>query len=381
MRKVQDDTIYLDSASTTCVSDEIIQDVNTLLEEYYGNADSIHALGQRVSSLVEASREQIAKYLGVLPHEVLFTSGGTESNVSAIKGIAFSDMSKKHIITSNVEHSSVDETLTQLEEVFGYEIERLPVNSAGIVEVEKLKKALRDDTILVSIMAVNNEIGSVFPISEYAQTIKKFSDAYFHVDGVQAFIKEDISLKQVDAFSISAHKINGLKGSGVLVKKSNVPFVPLMSGGQQEFGLRGGTLNTVAAIVFAKTIRLAKANHQNNYEKIKKMQARLISAFKDNPRIKINSPKNGSPYIFNMSIKGIKSEIMMNALSRHSIYVSARSTCHSQSNNPSHVLKAIGCSDEEALNSIRVSLHDGLKMNDIEKFIEIVQETMEYVYI
>ena len=154
-----------------------------------------------------------------------------------------------------------------------------------------------------------------------------------------------------------------------------------MSGGQQEFGLRGGTLNTVAAIVFAKTIRLAKANHQNNYEKIKKMQARLISAFKDNPRIKINSPKNGSPYIFNMSIKGIKSEIMMNALSRHSIYVSARSTCHSQSNNPSHVLKAIGCSDEEALNSIRVSLHDGLKMNDIEKFIEIVQETMEYVYI
>ena len=381
MRKVQDDTIYLDSASTTSVSDEIIQDVNTLLKEYYGNADSIHALGQRVSSLVEASREQIAKYLGVLPHEVLFTSGGTESNVSAIKGIAFSDMSKKHIITSNVEHSSVDETLTQLEEVFGYEIERLPVNSAGIVEVEKLKKALRDDTILVSIMAVNNEIGSVFPISEYAQTIKKFSDAYFHVDGVQAFIKEDISLKQVDAFSISAHKINGLKGSGILVKKSNVPFVPLMSGGQQEFGLRGGTLNTVAAIVFAKTIRLAKANHQNNYEKIKKMQARLISAFKDNPRIKINSPKNGSPYIFNMSIKGIKSEIMMNALSRHSIYVSARSTCHSQSNNPSHVLKAIGCSDEEALNSIRVSLHDGLKMNDIEKFIEIVQETMEYVYI
>lgn len=381
MRKVQDDTIYLDSASTTCVSDEIIQDVNKLLKEYYGNADSIHALGQRVSSLVEASREQIAKYLGVLPHEVLFTSGGTESNVSAIKGIAFSDMSKKHIITSNIEHSSVDETLTQLEEVFGYEIERLPVNSAGIVEVEKLKKALRDDTILVSIMAVNNEIGSVFPISEYAQTIKKYSDAYFHVDGVQAFIKEDISLKQVDAFSISAHKINGLKGSGVLVKKSNVPFVPLMSGGQQESGLRGGTLNTIAAIVFAKTIRLAKTNHQNNYEKIKKMQARLISAFKDNPRIKINSPKNGTPYIFNMSIKGIKSEIMMNALSRHSIYVSARSTCHSQSNDPSHVLKAIGCSDEEALNSIRVSLHDGLKMCEIEKFIEIVQETMEYVYI
>lgn len=381
MRKVQDDTIYLDSASTTCVSDEIIQDVNKLLKEYYGNADSIHALGQRVSSLVEASREQIAKYLGVLPHEVLFTSGGTESNVSAIKGIAFSDMSKKHIITSNIEHSSVDETLTQLEEVFGYEIERLPVNSAGIVEVEKLKKALRDDTILVSIMAVNNEIGSVFPISEYAQTIKKYSDAYFHVDGVQAFIKEDISLKQVDAFSISAHKINGLKGSGVLVKKSNVPFVPLMSGGQQESGLRGGTLNTIAAIVFAKTIRLAKTNHQNNYEKIKKMQARLISAFEDNPRIKINSPKNGTPYIFNMSIKGIKSEIMMNALSRHSIYVSARSTCHSQSNDPSHVLKAIGCSDEEALNSIRVSLHDGLKMCEIEKFIEIVQETMENVYI
>src|SRR5699024_60949 len=238
-------------------------------KKYYGNADSLHEMGQRVSSLVRTSREAIAKMLGVLPHEVIFTSGGSEANVSAIKGIAFSNMHKKHIITSNIEHASIDETLKQLERLFGYEVTRLPVNHEGIVPVRLLQENLRNDTVLVAFMSVNNEIGSIFPIQDYAKVIKKHSKAYFHVDGIQGFSKIETSLKQVDSYAISAHKLGGVKGSGILVKKSNVPFEPLITAGQQEFGLRGGTLDSISAIVLAKTMRLSIEEHEKYFEKIK----------------------------------------------------------------------------------------------------------------
>lgn len=379
MRKVQDNLIYLDAASTTPIFDEIIEDVYELHKNYFGNADSLHTMGQRVSSLVSSSRKQIAKYLNVLPHEVIFTSGGTESNVTAIKGVVFADLLKKHIITSNIEHSSVSDTFDQLERVFGYEVDRLPVNDEGVVDPELLKKHLRDDTILVAMMAINNEVGSIFPISDYARIIKKHSQAHFHVDGVQAFIKEPFSLKQVDTISFSAHKIGGLKGSGILIKKSNVPFEPLIPGGQQEFGYRGGTLNAISAIVFAKTMRLAQVSRDKNYEKIKELNTMLWEAFENDPDIVINSLREGTPYIFNMSVKNIGSEIMMNALNEQGIMVSARSTCHSQSNSPSPVLKALGRSDSEALSSIRISLTDETTMEDIKQCIKVVMETKAYV--
>lgn len=379
MRKVQDNLIYLDAASTTPIFDEIIEDVYELHKNYFGNADSLHTMGQRVSSLVSSSRKQIAKYLNVLPHEVIFTSGGTESNVTAIKGIVFADLSKKHIITSNIEHSSVSDTFDQLERVFGYEVDRLPVNDKGVVDPELLKRHLRDDTILVAMMAINNEVGSIFPISEYARIIKKHSQAHFHVDGVQAFIKEPFSLKQVDTISFSAHKIGGLKGSGILIKKSNVPFEPLIPGDQQEFGYRGGTLNAISAIVFAKTMRLAQVSRDENYKKIKELNTMLWEAFENDPDIVINSLREGTPYIFNMSIKNIGSEIMMNALNEEGIMVSARSTCHSQSNSPSPVLKALGRSDREALSSIRISLADETTIEDIKQCIKVVMETKAYV--
>lgn len=379
MRKVQDKPIYLDAASTTPIFDEIIEDVYELHKNYFGNADSLHTMGQRVSSLVSSSRNQIAKYMNVLPHEVIFTSGGTESNVTAIKGIVFGDLSKKHIISSNIEHSSISDTLSQLERVFGYEIDRLPVNEKGIVDPQLLKSHLRDDTVLVTMMAINNEVGSIFPISKYASLIKKHSHAHFHVDGVQAFIKEPFSLKQVDTISFSAHKIGGLKGSGILIKKSNVPFEPLIPGGQQEFGNRGGTLNAISAIVFAKTMRLAQASRNENYDKVKKLNTMLWEAFENDPDIVINSFREGTPYIFNMSIKNIGSEIMMNALNEKQIMVSARSTCHSQSNSPSPVLKALGRTDDEALSSIRISLADETTVEDIKQCIKVVMETKAYV--
>ena len=379
MQEVHAKSVYLDSASTTKIHDEIIRDVHTLMKEYYGNADSLHKMGQRVSSLLRQSREAIAKMLQVLPHEVIFTSGGSESNASAIKGICFSDMSRKHIITSNIEHASVNETLNQLERLFGYEVTRLKVNEAGIVPLQQLKESLRNDTVLVTFMSVNNEIGSIFPISDYAQMIKKYSNAYFHVDGVQGFSKTDLSLKQVDSYAISAHKLGGVKGSGLLIKKSNVPFEPLIPAGQQEFGLRGGTVDSISAIVFAKTMRLALEDHQKNEVKIKRLNQKLWDAFEGVDGIIINSPKNGSPYIFNVSIENVGSEIMMNALNLADIYVSAKSTCHSESNQPSHVLKAIGRTNTQALSSIRLSLSSEITEEDIESVIKVILETKDYV--
>ncbi len=330
--------IYLDSASTTKIHDEIVRDAHTLMKEYYGNADSLHTMGQRVSTLVRSAREAIAKMLGVLEHEVIFTSGGSESNASAIKGIALSDMSKKHIITSKIEHASVLETIDQLKRLFNYEVTYLDVNHEGIVEMDDLKNSLRDDTILVSLMHMNNEIGSIFPINDYADIIKKHSSAYFHVDGVQAFSKVPLDLKRIDAYSISAHKLGGLKGSGLLVKKSNVPFEPLIPAGQQEFGLRGGTLDTISAITLAKAMRLSLEDNQKNYDKICKLNAYLRKELKEIDGITLNSSENASPYILNLSVENVGSEIMMNALNKKNIYVSAKSTCHSQKNEVSHVL-------------------------------------------
>lgn len=353
--------------------------MEVLLNNYYANADSLHSMGQRVSSLVESSRGAIAKQLGVLPHEVIFTSGASEANATAIKGIVFANPTKKHIITSNVEHSSVEETLKQLEQYFGYEVDRLPVNENGVVEIQALEKALRNDTVLVAFMAINNEIGSIFPIQEYAKIIKKNSNAFFHVDGVQALAKSPLSLMQVDSASFSAHKIHGVKGSGFLVKRANVPMLPLIPGGQQEGGMRGGTLDSISAIVLSKTLRLAVEDYNENYQYIEELWRYLWDAFEGVKGIKINSPKNGTPYIFNLSIKNVGSEIMMNALNAKKIAVSARSTCHSQSGVPSHVLKAIGCSDAEALSSIRVSLDSSITKEDLDKVIELIMETKNYV--
>lgn len=379
MQKVHNRPVYLDSASTTEIYPEIIQDVNKLMTDYYANADSLHEMGQRVSALVRQSREAIANMLGVLSHEVIFTSGGSESNVSAIKGICFAQKDKKHIITSNIEHASIEETLKQMERLFGYEVTRLKVNDQGIIDKDDLKKNLRNDTVLVSFMAINNEIGSIFPIQEYAQIIKRYSDAYFHVDGIQAFSKIPVSLKQVDTFSISAHKIGGVKGSGLLIKKSNVPFEPLIPAGQQEFGLRGGTLDAVSAIVMAKTMRLSLEEYKNTHKHVKELSRMLYDSFEGLDGVIINSPRLGSPYIFNVSIENVGSEIMMNALNANHIYVSAKSTCHSESNAPSHVLKALGRTDKQALSSIRLSLSSNIKKEDIEKTLNVIMETRNYV--
>lgn len=262
--------IYLDYVATTPLIPEVLTTYNNLLEKYFFNADSIYDKGIEVNRLMEHSRKLISEMLKVKEDELIFTSCGSESNNLAIKGVAFQYQNRgKHIITTAIEHSSVYETCKELEKTFGFEVTYLKVDQKGRISLQELQDSIRDDTILVSIMYVNNEIGVINPIEEIKQIVKKYDKIKLHFDMVQALGKLPINLTDVDLASFSAHKIYGLKGSGLLFKRRSTTIVPLINGGQQEFGLRGGTSNACSNIVFAKTLRLALEDFDNKAKHIK----------------------------------------------------------------------------------------------------------------
>lgn len=379
MQKVPVNPVYLDTATTTPIHPEILKDMALINKTYFENADSLHFGGQRVSDLVAQSRKALAQYFKVLPHEVIFTSGASESNSAAIKGIAFANQDRgKHIITSSIEHASVLESVRQLVDHFGFEATYLPVNHKGQVSSSDLLQALRKDTVLVSIMAVNNEVGSIQDIESLVKVVKKNSSAYFHTDAVQSLAKHDFPLQQIDAVTYSAHKINGLKGSGLLILRSGVPFLPLINGGQQEGGRRGGTTDNASAILFAKTLRLALESYHKHHEDVLKMQSYIYDYFKDDEDITFNSSIDQSPYIINFSVENVGSEIMMNGLNSKGYAISAQSTCNSKSNKASHVLKSMGISDKATFSTIRISLSHDTSLTDIKALCSQIMEIKNY---
>lgn len=309
---------------------------------------------------------------------MLFTSGASEANNMVIKGIAFACMAyKKHCITTKVEHSSTLNAFKQLEAVFGFDVTYLDVNEEGVIDMEELKKALRPDTALVSIMMVNNEVGSIMPIQEIAEWVKKKSQAYLHMDGVQALGKMELDLSMIDCATFSAHKIHGLKGSGLCIKKRHVPLIPLISGGQQEFHLRGGTANALNNILFAKTLRLT-LNHQVAYcTHCKSLKERLWSELEAIDSITINSPKAGVCHILNFSCDVIPSEVMLNALNQNGFCVSAQSTCSSKEKAASPVLLAMSKTEKQALSSIRVSFSLDNTLEEVDLFVLTIKECIK----
>lgn len=369
--------VYFDNASTTNIHPDVLKSYISLLEKYYVNSESIYNEGIEISTMMEKARRAIAGLLGVQAADILFTSGSSESNTSAIKGVCAANMRKKHIITTNVEHSSIMNCCRQMEELFGYRVTYLPVNHEGVITLQQVKDALDDDTAIVSVMYVNNESGAVNPIDEISEYVKKHSHAYMHVDLTQAIGKVPVSLKNVDLASVSAHKLEGLKGSGILVRKSFVPFVPLINGGEQEYGLRGGTSNAVVDMVFAKTLRLALENGKKYHEQIQKMHDCLIEGLEKIEGVEINSPKDAIPSTINFSYERIPSEVMQNALNEAGFMVSARSTCDSKSMNPSYVLKAMGYSDARASSCIRISLSYHNSMEEINRFIQALKGVIQ----
>ncbi|MEG0329561.1 MAG: cysteine desulfurase family protein [Longicatena sp.] len=367
--------IYLDYSSTTPIQSEVLKTYTMLLSSYYGNSDSLHDLGRESSKLMEQSRAQIAQLLHVLEEEIYFTSCASESNNYAIKGYAWKNQKKgKHIITSCVEHSSILNACEQLETEFGFEITYLPLTKAGIVDVDELQKALRKDTILVSLMMVNNETGALNPIKECAKIVHEGSRAAFHMDGVQGLGKYPVDLSYVDMATFSAHKIYGLKGSAIFFKRKNIEVMSLISGGQQERGLRGGTSNTPCNIVFAKTLRLALTDlneHQIYVGALNKYLREQLSMIED---VVINSDIHCSVYILNISCLKIGSEIMLNALNERGFCVSAQSTCSSKSKAISKVILAMGLGVERATHAIRISLSHMTTKEELTKFSNAIKE-------
>lgn len=367
--------IYLDYAATTPLNDEVLEGYYKVLKQYYGNCDSLHDIGRKAEKLMKQSREQVASSLCVKENEVFFTSCASEANNMAIKGYVWANKHKgKHLITTQVEHSSILETMKQLEEVFDFEVTYLPVDTDGKVNIVDLKKALRDDTILVSCMYINNESGAINPIRELASYTHAHSKAVFHCDCVQALGKYSLPLDVLDMATMSAHKIYGLKGCGLLYKKEHLPIIALISAGQQEQHLRGGTSNSPAYTMWAKTIRLVFDHQEEHYQYVKQLHDYLFEEFSNMDGFVINSPKDGSVYILNISCEHIGSEIMLNALNTHGFAVSAQSTCASKGKPHSYVLAAMKLGEMRATHSIRISLSHLTTMEELKQFMEIIKE-------
>ena len=307
--------IYFDHASSTPVHPDVIKGLTELTTAHYANSESLHQAGLDIQTMMRKSREAIAVMLKVKSDDLYFTSGATESNNLLIKGIAFAYQNKgKHLITSRVEHSSVLDSFQDLESFFGFEVTYLNVDQEGRVRLDELEAALRPDTTLVSIMAVNNEVGTIMPIEACAQIIRSKSQAVFHVDCVQALTKIDFNYDLVDCASFSAHKINGVKGSGLLYKKRTASIVPLINGGQQENGLRGGTSNACVDIVLAKTMRKAIESQKSHFDYVKSLNDYLREQLSEMDNIVINSPEDASPFILNISCPHYKPEVIVHDL-------------------------------------------------------------------
>jgi len=354
--------VYLDNSATTRPYPEVVKEMQRIMAEEYGNASSLHRRGVRAERVLNSSRQVLAEILGVNSGEIIFTSGGTESNNLAIQGIARRYRRRgNHLITTAIEHSSVLEPFQQLEKE-GFEVTYLLPDSTGVISPQKVAEALTPRTILVSIMHVNNEVGSIQPISAISSTIKSQNPAIIlHVDAVQSFSKLTVAPEEqgIDALSLSAHKFHGPKGIGALYLRAGILLEPLFWGGGHEKGLRPGTENTPAVAGMALAARLSFSRRKEKIQQLQSFKEKIICSIQtEHPWVRLNGPpkEEGAPHIFNISFPGLKGEIILHALEEHSIYVSTGSACHSNSKEPSHVLKALNVDEESLEGAVRFSL-------------------------
>lgn len=348
---------YLDNSATTKAYPEVIETLIHSMEQHYGNPASLHRLGYQAEQLVEEARQIVSNELNAAPSEIIFTSGGTEANNFAIKGVVKAYQNRgKHLITTQIEHDSVYEVFQQLERE-GYKVTYLPVDSEGRVTVQQVEAALTPETILVSIMHVNNEIGSVQPISEIGQLLSHYPKVFFHVDAVQSFAKIpiDVRVMGIDLLSLSAHKFHGPKGIGALYLQKNKRIAPLLIGGGQEQGLRSGTLAVPLIIGMGKAVTLCRDKRSLFLQQSTAWKLRLQKRIAKLSKVVENAP-TGVPYILNISCPGLKSEVIVHALEAEGIYVSSKSACSSKKESPSRVLLSIGRNRKEAMSGIRISM-------------------------
>lgn len=370
--------IYFDNGATTAPYLEVVEAMKSVLQTYYGNPSSLHHLGVESEKILNQSRTLAAKLLGVQPGEILFTSGATESNNMAIKGIAFQYQNRgKHIITTAIEHPAVYDVCKQLEH-FGFHVTIVPVNEQGMVDPEDVESAIRPDTILVSVMHVNNEVGSIQPLEEIGSRLKKYPKLFFHVDAVQGYGKLPVDPNRwgADMVSLSAHKFHGPKGTGLLFLRKGIELSPIMVGGGQEGGLRSGTENLAGIVGMVKAMRMAKEQLDSHPKILFDMRNRLWDSLNQWEGCSMNTPREGAPHIVNISLPGLKSEVLLHALEDKKIFVSTKSACSSKLDRPSRVLMAMNAGEAKAKSSLRISLSYMNTMAEVEQFLTIFYEVV-----
>lgn len=375
-----DRKVYLDNAATTYVSSEVLNEMLPCFNTIYGNSSSLHNFGRDAEAMVDRARDKISKAINASSTEIYFTSGGTEANNWAIKGLAYANASKgKHIIVSKIEHDSILKSCKELENQ-GFEVTYLNVDSEGLVKIVDLLHYIRKDTILVSIMAVNNEIGTIQNIKALS-SIAHDNGSLFHTDAVQAIghLKIDVNDMGIDALTMSAHKIHGPKGVGALYVKNGVKISDFMLGGNQEKGKRGGTVNVPGVVGFGKAVEIAVRDLTVNNQKLKTIRDYFVR----NVMEKIDYVKyNGHPYqkvnnIVNLSFEMVEGESILMLLDMEGIAVSTGSACASGSVEPSHVIKALNIGDDLTRSAIRFSFAKSVSKEDVDYVVETLVKVIE----
>ena len=372
--------IYMDNAATTKMTPAVIQAMLLCMEDIWYNPSSLYAPAQRAAEALRDARARIAACLNASPDEIIFTSGGSEADNQALLSAAQAgaQAGKRHIISTAIEHHAVLHTLEKLERE-GYKVELLDVNSNGVVSVAQLERAIREDTCLVTVMYANNEIGSIQPISEIG-TICWEKGVTFHTDAVQAagHLPVDVKVQNIDLLSLSAHKFHGPKGIGALYARSGIPMTRLIEGGDQEQGRRAGTENVPAIMGMAAALDEACAHMAENTQKMSALRNRLIAGLSQIPDAVLNGdPENRLPGNVNFSFEGIEGESLVLLLDQHGICASTGSACTAQSLSPSHVLLAIGRSDEMAASALRLSLSVDNTQTDVDEVLRVVSRLVK----
>lgn len=369
--------VYFDNAATTKIIPEVREIMLETMDVEYGNPSSMHRKGVEAEKYIRYAREVLAGQLKCEPKEITFTSGGTESNNLALVGIALANRrAGNHIITTGIEHASVYNPILYLKDL-GFSVTFLKVDSCGRIDLEELKDSLCEKTILVSTMAVNNEIGAVEPVEEAARIIKGYKkDIVYHVDAVQAFGKMTIYPKRigVDALSVSGHKIHGPKGSGALFVDSHVKIKPILYGGGQEKGLRSGTENTAAIAGMGKAAEIMYGRLSENQQKMSAVKQALIEGVRKLPNVEDHSGE--APHIASLSFKGVRSEVLLHALEDKGICVSAGSACSSNHPAVSGVLKAIGLPEDLQKSTLRFSFSEYNTVEEAEYTVKVLGELL-----
>ena len=372
---------YADYAATSPIHPDVVEEMTEVMHHIYGNPSSIHAYGREARKIIDEARNVIAKSIHANFNEIIFTSGGTEADNMALIGTAYANKDKgKHIITTAIEHHAVLHTCEFLEQN-GFEVTYLPVDKTGRVSVEDVKNALRDDTILVSVMFANNEVGTIQPIAEIGQLLSEHQ-AYFHTDAVQAYGLLPINVKKmhIDLLSVSAHKINGPKGIVFLYENTGVRLQPYFYGGEQERKRRAGTENVPGIAGFKKAVEIIQKDRQKKYDFYEQLREKFIQRLKEESiNFKINgSESNYLPHIINVSFPGTDVEAFLVNLDLEGISASSGSACTAGSLEPSHVLRAMyGSESDELFNSIRFSFGLGVTLEDVEDIAKITAKVVK----